>query len=630
MNLLGVSKLNKYFGERCLFENVSFAIDNHDKIGLIGSNGTGKTTLIKMILNNETLDGGDIFISGQTKIGYLEQHLEANSDKSVYDELLSVFSYINEIENQILNITGLIDAGIGNAAENAEKLHVLTESFENAGGYTYKNMARSALLGMGFSETELTKPFSSLSGGEKTRVCLCKLLLSDANLLLLDEPTNHLDIRSVEWLENFLQSYKGAFIVISHDRYFLDKVTKKTFEIENNKLTCYNGSYTIFQKQKNENKLYIERKYENTMREIARIESIIEQQKRWNRERNIKTAESEQKMIDRLKADLVSPEETMKSIKPKFKISKTGGNDVVEIVNLSKSFEDRTLFKNVNFLIKRKERVFLLGSNGCGKTTLFKIIMRDCVQDSGNVKLGANVVIGYYDQTQSTLDYEKTIFDEISDSYPELTNTEIRNALAGFLFTTDDVFKKIKTLSGGERARLILLKLMLKSANFLVLDEPTNHLDIQSREMLEEALEKYEGTIFAISHDRYFINKLANRVLLMDNNEIMSFSGNYDYYLEKYSAEGKEKNGIKIITSSGKDDYLQKKQAESNARKRKNRAVQLEHEIEFLEAEAENLKAEMLKPENVSDYIKCAELSKKLEQINEKILSCYSEWEELQ
>lgn len=632
MNLLGLSKVNKYFGERCLFENVSFSVEDHDKVGLIGANGTGKTTLFHMILDGAAPDGGDIFVPRQTKFGYLEQHIGTDSDKNVYDELLTIFSRVQKLEEQILNVTGAIEAGIGNPEENAEKLHVLTEQFEALGGYTYKNMAKSALLGMGFQEEDLNKPFSALSGGEKTRVCLCKLLLSEANLLLLDEPTNHLDIQSVEWLEGFLQSYKGAFIVISHDRYFLDKVTNKTFELENARLNCYDGNYSVYQKQKKENEKYIARRYENTMREINRIEGIIEQQRRWNRERNIKTAESKQKMVDRLKADLVVPQEELDSIKPRFQIAKTGGNDVAEAVNLSKGFHGRQLFCNVNFLLRRKERAFLLGANGCGKTTLFKIMTNALEPDSGSVSIGANVDIGYFDQTQETLDHSKTIFDEISDAYPSLSNTEIRNALAGFLFVADDVFKRISELSGGERARLMLLKLMLKKANFLLLDEPTNHLDIQSREMLEDALSEYDGTIFAISHDRYFINKLANRILLMENEVVMSFPGNYSYYLEKYGEENKAdgSGGKEKSTTSGKEDYLRRKQLESEQRKRKNRLEQLERDIEALENDIEAAKAELEKPETASDYVKCAEISQKLDEMNETLLSYYSEWDTLQ
>lgn len=632
MNLLGLSKVNKYFGERLLFENVSFSIEEHDKIGLIGANGTGKSTLLKIILEGESHDGGEIFLSGQTKIGYLEQHIGKNSNKTVYDELLTVFSHIQEIEQQILELTGRIDAEIGDATQNAELLNLLSEQYEALGGYTYKNRAKSALVGMGFSENDLQKPFSALSGGEKMRVCLCKVLLSDANLLLLDEPTNHLDMQSIEWLEGFLQGYKGAFVVISHDRYFLDKVTNKIFEIEHAHLNCYYGNYSVFLKQKAENEKYIAKKYEQTMREISRIEGIIQQQKQWNREKNIKTAESKQKMVDKLKAGLVTPQGELEQMRPCFRSNRAGGNDVVIATELSKKFGERALFQSVNFLIRRKEHVFLLGKNGCGKTTLLKLIMHQLSADEGDVHIGANVDIGYFDQTQNMLDEEKTIFDELRDSFPTHTNTEIRNALAGFMFSAEDVFKQINTLSGGERARLMLLKLMLQSPNLLLLDEPTNHLDIPSREILEEALAGYDGTIFAISHDRYFIDKLANRIFIMSKNTITSFDGNYSNYIEKNIYEKKvvtESIDSKNI-SSGREEYLQKKQVNAEQRRQKNRLIKLEQDIERLETEAERLKAELLLPEIASDYLKCAELTARLDELNKIIENDILEWEVLQ
>lgn len=631
MNLLSLSKVNKYFGERTLFENVSFSVSERDKIGLIGVNGCGKTTLFQMILDGTAPDGGDIFSAKLTKFGYLEQHIGSTSTKTVYDELLTVFSHLYNLEAEITELSGKVDAGIATGESVAERLHAVTEEYQAKGGLTYKNVARAALLGMGFKESDLEKPFSTLSGGEKTRVCLCKILLGEENLLLLDEPTNHLDIQSVEWLENFLSNYQGAFIVISHDRYFLDKVTNKTMEIEHERVTLYDGNYSAFLKQKQANETYIARKYENTMREISRIEGIIEQQRRWNREKNIKTAESKQKQIDRLKEDLVVPLAELENIKPRFEIKVNGGNDVLEVSDLSKSFNDTCLFRDVSFLIRRKERAFLLGANGCGKTTLFKMIMGEEAADSGSVSIGANVEVGYFDQLQSTVSREKTLFDEISDAYPNLSNTEIRNALAGFLFKSDDVFKLIGELSGGERARLMLLKLMLQKANFLLLDEPTNHLDIKSREMLEDALMDFPGTIFSISHDRYFINKLANRVLVMDGAGVMSFNGDYNYYLEK-KAEQTEKTTemTKKVVTSGKEDYLRQKQKDAEERKRKNRLQKVEQEIEELEASVSRLTEELEKPENTTDYVKCAEISGEIEEKNAKLLELYEEWETLQ
>ncbi len=631
MSLLSLSKVNKYFGERCLFENVSFSVEEHDKIGLIGANGCGKTTLFKMILEGDTHDGGEMFLPKSTNIGYLEQHVGLDSDLTVYEEVLTVFSHLKEMEERMLELTGNIEAGIGDAEESADKLHKLTEEYREKDGYTYKNIVRSSLLGLGFSEDDLDKPFSLLSGGQKTRVCLCKILLSGSNLLLLDEPTNHLDIASVEWLENFLSNYKGAFIVISHDRYFLDKVTNKTFELEYQHLTAFDGNYTRYLKLKEENEKYIERRYENTMREIKRIEGIIEQQKRWNRERNIKTAEHKQKSVDRLKETLVIPKEELDNIKPRFEITRTGANEVVDVKNLSKSFGENHLFSNINLLIRRGERVFLLGDNGCGKTTLFKILIDKEKPDTGEIKIGSSVDVGYFDQTQSTLDYSKTLFDEVADAFPELTITDVRNALAGFLFKADDAFKYISELSGGERARLMLLKLMLKRANFLLLDEPTNHLDIKSREMLEDALEKYQGTIFAISHDRYFINKLSNRILCLNNRKLENYEGNYSYYLEKSTnVASVERTRETVKVSSEKEDYLLKKKNAADERKRKNRIERLEAEIAQTEEKIENLNGELLLPENTSDYVKCAELTVKIEELNDKLLNLYEEWESLQ
>jgi len=631
MSLLSLSKVNKYFGERCLFENVSFSVEEHDKIGLIGANGTGKTTLFKMILEQNDHDGGEIFLPKSTDIGYLEQHVGINSELTVYDEVLTVYSHLKEMEEKMLELSGNIEAGIGDAEENAQRLHKITEEYKEKDGYIYKNIARASLLGLGFTEEDLDKPFSLLSGGQKTRVSLCKILLSGSNLLLLDEPTNHLDIASVEWLENFLSNYKGAFIVISHDRYFLDKVTNKTFELEYQHLTTFDGNYSRYLKLKEENEKYIERRYENTMREIKRIEGIIEQQKRWNRERNIKTAEHKQKSVDRLKETLIIPKEELDNIKPHFEILKSGGNEVLDVKDLSKSFDNNLLFSNINFLIQRKERVFLLGDNGSGKTTLFKILLNKLEQDDGTIKIGANVDAGYFDQTQATLDYNKTLFDEIADSFPELTITDVRNALAGFLFKADDAFKVISELSGGERARLMLLKLMLKKANFLLLDEPTNHLDIKSREMLEEALEKYEGTIFAISHDRYFINKLSTRILRINNKTLENYDGNYSYYLEKCQKITQDKKiSATPKISSEKEDYLTQKKIAADERKRKNRIEKLETEIAQTEEKIAKLETELTLPENTSDYVKCAEISAQLDELNEKLLLFYEEWESLQ
>ncbi len=631
MSLLSLSKVNKYFGERCLFENVSFSVGEHDKVGLIGANGTGKTTLFKMILEGNSRDGGDIFLSKFTEIGYLEQHIGLNSDLTVYEEVLTVYSHLKKLEEKMLELTGNIEANIGNPTENADKLHRLNEEYKAQDGYTYKNIARASLLGLGFTEEDLDKPFSLLSGGQKTRVSLCKILLSGSNLLLLDEPTNHLDISSVQWLENFLANYKGAFIVISHDRYFLDKVTNKTFELSYQHLTAFDGNYSRYLKLKEENEKYVERRYENTMREIKRIEGIIEQQRQWNRERNIKTAEHKQKSVDRLKETLVIPKEELENIKPRFEVANVGPNEVLEVVGVSKSFGENTLFSDVNLLIRKGERVFLLGDNGCGKTTLFKLLLGSETMDTGKVKIGTSVDLGYFNQTQTMLDYSKALFDEVADSFPDLTITEVRNSLAGFLFKADDAFKLISELSGGERARLMLLKLMLQKANFLLLDEPTNHLDIKSREMLENALDKYQGTIFAISHDRYFINKLASRIVRINKKTLENYDGNYSYFLEKSSKSAPESKGEAVHKiSNEKEEYLKKKQNASEERKRKTRIEKLEKDISVTEEKISNLENELALPENATDYVKCAEISTELEELNERLLLFYEEWENMQ
>ncbi|MBQ3226055.1 MAG: ABC-F family ATP-binding cassette domain-containing protein, partial [Clostridia bacterium] len=506
---------------------------------------------------------------------------------------------------------------------------VLSEQYAAEGGLTYKNVAKASLMGLGFSERELFMDFSSLSGGQKTRVHLCKILLGQANLLFLDEPTNHLDIASVEWLENFLRDYHGAFIVISHDRYFLDRVANKIYELEHGRLTVYHGNYTEYQRQKEENRKAKERRYENTKSEIERLEGIVEQQRRWNREKNIKTAESKLKAIERLEKTLEKPDERLSGIHFAFQPQAVGGNDVLSVRDLSMRFGEKKIFSGVRFHLSRAERVFLLGPNGCGKTTLFKLILGEHTAVGGEIKLGANIKIGYYDQTQEHLDYSKTVFDEVADSYPKMTQTEIRSALAAFLFRADDVFKLISELSGGERARVLLLKLMLSGANLLLLDEPTNHLDIASREALEEALLSYPGTFLVVSHDRYFINKLAQRVIYLTQDEMENYLGDYDYFLEKKKApkgiEAKSANQA----GAGKEEYLLKKKQYAEERKRKNRLAKVEEEIALLEAEIKQKSTLLATEEYATDYVKAAELTKEITEKEDKLSLLYEEWESL-
>ncbi len=630
MILMNLSKIKKAFGTDVLFEDVSFSIDEHDKIGFVGANGTGKTTLLKIMLDVVSADGGEIFKNNNTNVGYMQQQTSITSDKTVLDELMTVFAHIKALENEIDTVSRQIEAGAGDALSLSTKLHALTEQYEAEGGLTYKNLAKASLLGLGFNEKELLMDFDSLSGGQKTRVFLCKILLSKANLLFLDEPTNHLDIKSVEWLENFLRDYKGAFVVISHDRYFLDRITNKIFELENGRLTVYKGNYTDYIRQKEENRKSKERQFENTQREIDRLYGIVEQQRRWNREKNIKTAESKLKMIDRLEQTLDKPDALPDEIKFSFPVNKSSGNDVLICRDLSMKFGAKKLFNSLDLHLTRTERVFLLGPNGCGKTTLFRLIMNELEPSGGEIKLGANVDISYYDQTQDHLDYTKTVFDEIADTYPNMTQTQVRCALAAFLFRADDVFKQISELSGGERARVVLLKLMLSGANFLLLDEPTNHLDIASREALENALLSYEGTFFAVSHDRYFINKLAHRVVHMTESGLSVYLGNYDYYLEKCkNTPTIAASGTKASESTGKDEYQRQKQLVAEERKRQNRIKKLEEQIASHEDEIATLSELLSSEECATDYVKAGEITEKLAQLENELNEIYTQWDEL-
>lgn len=532
--LITVNELEKSFSERVIFKNVSFGIDEHDKIGFVGANGVGKSTLFKILTGEILPDGGEIFKNKNTEIGYLEQYTCENSSETVFGETLSVFSELIKTEEELDDIRFEIESGAENIDELIKRQHYLSEKYQKKDGFVYKSKTRSTLIGLGFSEEELDLRVNLLSGGQKTRVALAKILLSGANLLLLDEPTNHLDIESVEWLENFLKNYGGAFIVISHDRYFLDKITNKTFEIEDGKFRQMNLKYSLFAAQRDIDRLTEERNYDNTVREIERLERVVEQQRRWNREKNIKTAESKLKVINKLKDTLVMPEKRAQSANFAFKACEGGGEDALKGENLSIAFDGDALFENIDIHIKKGEKIFLIGPNGCGKTTLLKIILGKLNQTKGEYKIGANTYLGYYDQLQESLDVNKTIIDEVWDAYPKLTQTAVRNALAAFLFKGEDVFKEIKTLSGGERARVELVKLILKDVNFLVLDEPTNHLDISAREALEKALSEYDGTLLMVSHDRYFINSLATRIVKLDKNGAVSCPGNYDDYIERF------------------------------------------------------------------------------------------------
>lgn len=633
MPALSVRNLTMTFIERNLFTDVSFDVEERDKVGFIGANGVGKTTLFKILNGEISPVSGTVTFSKNVRPGYMEQHACNNPRADVYHELLSVFDYLSDMETEISALAHQIDNKSGNLDELVERQTMLIEQFERAGGLTYKSRTRSALLGLGFSENDFTMPVGNLSGGQRSKLCLAKLLLSQSNMLLLDEPTNHLDIDAIAWLEGFLRDFKGAMIIISHDRYFLDNVTNKTIELEHNRAMVYTGSYSEFVKKKESVNESLKNKYEHDLKEIKRIEGIVEQQKRWGQAHNFITAASKQKEADRIKDQLVAPESELETMRMHFEPRCESGNDVLICKNLAKSFDDKQLFKNVDIHIRKGERVFIIGGNGCGKTTLFRILTGKTPMNSGEYDYGANVEIGYFDQMQQNLDLSKTALDEVWDTFPNMTQTEVRSALASFLFKGDEVFKPLSKMSGGERARVSLLKLMLKGSNFLLLDEPTNHLDASSREELEKTLLDYSGTMLIVSHDRYFINKIADRILLLTNNGVKEYLGNYDYYLERTTAE---KQGV-VFTESKKEkkekpqnDYFLQKQKQSEERKRQTKLKKAEAEIERLDEEIAKTQELLSSEEVAADYEKLMELSKRLEDLQKQQEEQYEIWEELE
>ena len=631
MAVLSVHNLEMSFSERVLFSQVSFDIEASDKVGFIGVNGVGKTTLFKILCGKMEQTGGDFFTSKNLKIGYMEQHACSNSENTVYNELLSVFPHLIRMEEEIDRLN--LDLEMGRSDEKTIMRHTeLSEQFAAMDGLVYKSRTASALTGLGFKQEDFNMPVKKLSGGQRSKLSLAKLLLSGSDIILLDEPTNHLDINSVGWLESFIRDFKGAAIIISHDRYFLDTVTNKTMELEHEKLQMYKGNYTEFIRKKEEAKKAAENKYKKDMAEIKRIEGIIEQQKRWNREKNIKTAESKQKEIDRIKENLVVPESELENIKFKFQPNTESGNDVLMCEGVSKTFGEKKIFENVNMHIRKGEKVFIVGSNGCGKTTLFRIIMGTVPADRGEIDFGAKVETEYFDQMQENLNMEKTAMDEIWDEYPKMTQTQVRTSLGAFLFKGDEVFKPINQMSGGERARVSLLKLMLGGGNFLLLDEPTNHLDTTSREALEESLKSYEGTMLIISHDRYFINKLADRILELKPEGMTEYLGNYDYYMEKRlekSGQDSGKTQTETKKSAGAIDYKMKKEMQAQERKRRSMLKKTEQEIEETELEMEKVNEQLADPQVTSDYQKLIELSGKLEELKAKQEQLYEQWAEL-
>ena len=627
MSVLTAQNLTFGFLDGVLFKGAAFKVEETDRVGLIGANGCGKTSLFRLITGKYSPSEGGIVRGKDVRVGYMEQYLECDDNQTLYAEALTVFNDVIEMEAELEKVTLALmnDSNI----DLINRQLRLTEEIERRDGLVYKAKTKSALLGLGFSEEDLDLKVSSLSGGQRSKLSLCKLLLSDANLLLLDEPTNNLDIDAVNWLEDFLLKYKGAFIVVSHDRYFLDKVTTSTMEIAHGKLTLTKGNYTVFQKLKAERELAIEREYEKTITEIKRIEGIIEQQKRFNQERNYITIASKEKQIERLKETLVVPEKALKSVNFSFKTDIRTGDEVLSVQNLEKAFPGKELFKNFNLTVYREDKTFLLGPNGCGKSTFLKIINKEVMPDNGVFKLGSNVKIGYFDQNIDKLHSEKTVLDEVWDMYRFMTETEIRSALAMFLFRGEDVFKKVSLLSGGERAKISLLKIMLSKPNFLILDEPTNHLDIISREVLESALTDFNGTLLVVSHDRYFINKLATKVVHLTHDGAVNIDGNYDTYLE-FRDNKKMTEKVTVEKKPTVNEYKLKKEKASLERKRKTRITKLESEITEKEKEIQETEAILSLPETTANYEELLKVTEQLNNLKTELDNMYEEWETLQ
>ena len=629
MTVLNLQNVSFWFGERELFSKVNFNINEKEKVGFVGANGVGKTTLFNLIRGQLEPTEGEVVKSKDVRVGYMEQHTCSEKGRTLLAEILSVFDYLIEMEEQLEEINQKLSCGI-DVNENIRLQDELTVKFQNEGGLTYKNRARSALTGLGFSESDFYMTTDKLSGGQRSKIALAKLLLSRSNLLLLDEPTNHLDIKSVEWLENFLKSYNGSVFVISHDRYFLDKITDKTVELEGKKIRCYKGNYSEFLVKKKAEQKAIEEKYENDLKEIERIEGIVAQQRQWNREKNIKTAESKLKQIERIKEQMVVPDSKVERIRVSFEPKFVSGNDVIIADKLQKSFGDKLIFKDVSFTLKRGEKVFLLGDNGCGKTTLLKTLLGEYKPSDGKFFFGENVSKGYFDQVQAKLDLNKTAIEEIWSSYPQMTQTALRNALAAFLFKGDDVFKLVKELSGGERARIALLKLMLGGFNLLLLDEPTNHLDAFSREELENTLIDYSGTMLIVSHDRYFINKLSSRILELNSEGLTEYLGNYDYYAERKAGAADVEVVVKEKAAPKINDYKLKKEFASEQRKLRTQLVKTEEAISQLESEISEIEEKLNSIEVQSDYEQLINCTETLKLKNEELEEKYILWEEIQ
>ena len=640
--ILSCQNISKAFVENQVLKNVSFHIEDHEKAAIVGINGAGKTTLLRIIVGEMTPDDGQVVLAKDKTLGYLAQNSTVDTSHTIYEELLSVKADLLRLEEKIRECENNMKHADGDALEDLMKQYTsLTHAFETGGGYLYRSELVGVLKGLGFTEDEFSKPVATLSGGQKTRVALGRLLLQNPDLIILDEPTNHLDMNSIAWLETYLLNYKGAVLIVSHDRYFLDRIAGKVIEIDQSKATTFMGNYSDYAVKKEQLRVAAWNAYMNQQREIKYQEEVIEKLKSFNREKSIKRAESREKMLDKIEV-IEKPSEVRTDMKLTLTPRILSGNDVLTVEHLTKSFDSHKLFTDVNFEIKRGEHVAIIGDNGSGKTTLLKILNGLVPADQGTFRLGSNVEIGYYDQEHHVLHSEKTLFEEISDDYPYLNNTQIRNVLAAFLFTGEDVFKRISDLSGGERGRVSLAKLVLSNANFLILDEPTNHLDIMSKEILEDALNGYEGTILYVSHDRYFINRTAHRILDLTEGQFVSYVGNYDYYLEKHdtvmaaieasvpqSADADNTVAAKAAESEVKLDWKAQKEEQARLRKKENNLKKCEEKIAELEARISEIDTEMSDPAIGTQVAKLQELSKEQTACQEQLEKLYEQWEEL-
>ena len=631
--ILSCNNISKSFGTDVIIKSCSFNIEDHEKAAIVGINGAGKSTLLKIITGIEPADTGLVTLAKDKTLGYLSQQQNLNSDNTIYDELLSVKQYILDMEAQLRSIENQMKSADDTALETLMKKYSdLNHEFELNNGYAYKSEITGVLKGLGFAEEDFTLNVNTLSGGQKTRVALGRLLLSKPDIILLDEPTNHLDMESISWLENYLLNYSGAVLIVAHDRYFLDKIVSKIIELDNGNATVFSGNYTDYASKKAILRNMQLKEYLNQQREIKHQEEVITKLKQFNREKSIKRAESREKRLNKMQF-VDKPEILNDKMDIKLEPNVISGNDVLTVDNLTKGFDGTVLFDNICFQIKRGERVALIGSNGTGKTTILKLINGIIPADSGSIYLGAKVNIGYYDQEHHVLDPDKTIFDEIRDAYPDLNNTQIRNTLAAFLFTNEDVFKYIKDLSGGERGRVSLAKLMLSNANFLILDEPTNHLDITSKEILENALNSYTGTVLFVSHDRYFINSTATRIIELANKTVVNYIGNYDYYLEKKDILGAKpitNNTSKSSSSAiSKLNWQEEKVKQAQQKKIKNEIKRTEERMALIEAEIEELDNMYADPAISSDTAKLMEIHTRKEALSKELDELYDKWGEL-